>query len=209
MQVVWHDDDVDGNLTFTSVASDGRVTNWTVVKTEIRHTDIVRLALDETATAAAVEPLLGLGSGTCLAFHPHEHRLFLVGTEEGDVHLCSKAYTSKFIATFKAHTMAVYAVRWSPFHPNIFATCSADWTVKIWDKNDTATPIFAFDLGNAVPLSFPCHPSGLLLDGASPALPLTRPARLRCDHRWATSSGPLTPLPLLQPSPPMARCAWG
>ena len=29
--------------------------------------------------------------------------------------------------------MAVYAVRWNPFHPKVFMTCSADWTVKIWD----------------------------------------------------------------------------
>lgn len=27
--------------------------------------------------------------------------------------------------------MAVYAVRWNPFHPRIFISCSADWTVKV------------------------------------------------------------------------------
>ena len=42
--------------------------------------------------------------------------------------------------------MAVYKVRWNPYHPNIYVTCSADWTVKIWemssktsiDKSDTS-----------------------------------------------------------------------
>lgn len=29
--------------------------------------------------------------------------------------------------------MAVYAVRWNYYHPDIFISCSADWTIKIWD----------------------------------------------------------------------------
>jgi hypothetical protein len=28
------------------------------------------------------------------------------------------------------HHMAVYAVKWNPFHPRLFLSCSADWTVK-------------------------------------------------------------------------------
>lgn len=45
--------------------------------------------------------------------------------------------------------MAVYALRWNPFHPRVFISCSADWTVKIWDHN-YSYPILSFDLGNAV-----------------------------------------------------------
>ena len=45
--------------------------------------------------------------------------------------------------------MAVYALKWNPFHPRVFISCSADWTVKIWDHN-YPTPILSFDLGNAV-----------------------------------------------------------
>lgn len=26
--------------------------------------------------------------------------------------------------------MAVYAVRWNEFHPRVFLSCSADWTVR-------------------------------------------------------------------------------
>ena len=56
--------------------------------------------------------------------------------------------------TFDAHDFAVYSIQWrlnffysilfnlflsdfffdSPFHPNIFASCSADGTVKIWHE---------------------------------------------------------------------------
>lgn len=35
--------------------------------------------------------------------------------------------------SLQAHHMAVYAVRWNHFHSKIFISCSADWTVKIWD----------------------------------------------------------------------------
>jgi dynein intermediate chain 1 len=65
--------------------------------------------------------------------------------------------------------MAVYALKWNPFHPRVFISCSADWTgefpslpvvviaflllhiliVKIWDHN-LPQPVLSFDLGNAV-----------------------------------------------------------
>jgi WD40 repeat protein len=41
--------------------------------------------------------------------------------------------------------MAVYTVRWNPFHHKIFASCSADWTAKLWDHT-TSNPIMSFDL---------------------------------------------------------------
>lgn len=39
--------------------------------------------------------------------------------------------------------------RWNPFHPRVFVSCSADWTVKLWDHT-VPYPIMSFDLGNAV-----------------------------------------------------------
>lgn len=72
-----------------------------------------------------------------------------MGTEEGTLYVCSKAYNSKFLRTIEAHTMAIYAVRWSPFHKDIFATCSADWSVKIWHL-ERKTPLVHFDLGSPV-----------------------------------------------------------
>ena len=93
------------------------------------------------------------GSGTAVGFNPSADHLFLVGTEEGLIYKCSKAYTSHFLDIYhvstlshphnphtphtplspQAHHMAVHAIRWNPFHQNVFASCGADWTVKIWD----------------------------------------------------------------------------
>jgi dynein intermediate chain 1 len=75
------------------------------------------------------------GCGTCFDFNKQQDYLFLVGTEEGKVHKCSKSYNNQFLDTYDAHHMAVYAVRWNTFHPKIFISCSADWTVKVWDIN--------------------------------------------------------------------------
>jgi len=43
----------------------------------------------------------------------------------------------------------VYSVKWNPFHPRVFLSCSADWTVKLWDHK-CSTPIMSFDLKNSV-----------------------------------------------------------
>src|SRR5690606_35853586 len=70
-------------------------------------------------------------------------------TEEGAIQSYSKAYNSQFLRAFEGHHMAVYAVRWNPFHPHVFLTCSADWTVKLWEIN-TTKPVMTFDLSCSV-----------------------------------------------------------
>ena len=57
------------------------------------------------ATANTTDPIFGLGAGTCLDFNQHRENVFLIGTEEGNVHQCSRAYTSKFLKTFKVRVL--------------------------------------------------------------------------------------------------------
>lgn len=145
-QVRWQPDDLAGFSNFCSISSDGRVTAWTLMRTELQHADVILLRPKEGATAASV---FNLSSGSCIAFNPHAVHMFLVGTEEGTLHKCSKAYTSKFLHSYSAHSMTVYAVEWNLFHSRVFATCGADWQLKIWDHTLLA-PVFVYDLGNAV-----------------------------------------------------------
>lgn len=150
-QVAWQKDDLDNNLNFYSVSSDGRVTSWTLVKNELTYTDIIQLKLDDVPQEGPEgTQLTPLGCGTCFDFHKQTDYLFLVGTEEGKIHKCSKAYSSQFLDTFDAHHMAVYRVQWNYFHPKIFISCSADWSVKIWDHTYKKGPMFTFDLGSSV-----------------------------------------------------------
>lgn len=149
-EVKWQKDDLDGNLNFYSVSSDGRVVSWTIIKSELHYTDVIELRMDSlTSEGPEGTQLSSLGCGTAFDFHRSIDYLFLVGTEEGRIHKCSKAYSSKYLSTFDAHHMAVYAVKWNHFHPKIFISCSADWSVKVWDHT-CPDPLFSFDLNSAV-----------------------------------------------------------
>ncbi|XP_010792920.1 dynein intermediate chain 2, ciliary [Notothenia coriiceps] len=131
-QVRWQSDDMDNNHNFCSVSSDGRVVSWTLVKNELVFTDIIRLSLN-AAVSEGAEQQPGIACGTSFDFHKQIDYLFLVGTEEGKIHKCSKTYSSHFLETYNAHSMAVDAVKWNHFHPKVFISCSSDWTVKIWE----------------------------------------------------------------------------
>ncbi len=135
-QVKWQKDDLDGNMNFFSVSSDGRVVQWTLTKNELVFIDVVALTttkapLADNASNAGL--VAALGCGTCFDFNRTQDQIFLVGTEEGQLHKCSKTYTNQYLDSVDAHHMAVYSVCWNSFHPKIYLTCSADWTVKIWD----------------------------------------------------------------------------
>eukprot|EP01059_Diplonema_ambulator_P035434 TRINITY_DN832_c0_g1_i1.p1 TRINITY_DN832_c0_g1~~TRINITY_DN832_c0_g1_i1.p1 ORF type:complete len:201 (+),score=76.50 TRINITY_DN832_c0_g1_i1:92-604(+) len=45
--------------------------------------------------------------------------------------------------------MCVYSVQWNRYHSGVFLSASADWTVKLWEKNSNR-PLMSFDLGSAV-----------------------------------------------------------
>ena len=45
--------------------------------------------------------------------------------------------------------MAIYAVKWNPFHQQVFISCSADWTVRVWHESHQS-PVLTFELGTSV-----------------------------------------------------------
>ncbi|KAJ3214547.1 cytoplasmic dynein with WD40 domain [Dinochytrium kinnereticum] len=151
-QVCWQRDDLDDNANFFSISSDGRVAQWTLLQNELVHTDVIRLRYDRDTKEIQPqddEPLFSLSGGCCFDFHKSIEHLFVVGTEEGRIHKCSKSYSSQYLLSFEGHQMAVYTVRYNTFHGNVFLSASADWTVKLWEHN-TNTPIMSFDLGSSV-----------------------------------------------------------
>ena len=81
----WTRDDLDGYLNFLSVSSDGRVTHWTLVKTCLSVTEILRLSSSKTLLNCGEEETeVTLCDGArCLSVKPDDHNIFLVGTESG------------------------------------------------------------------------------------------------------------------------------
>lgn len=124
------------------------------MKNKLEAEEVIKLKLVIDQDKELVENkkeafLYGLAGGMCFDFNKHDDSLFLVGTEEGKIHLCSKAYSGQYLETYDGHYLAVYAVKWNNFHPRTFLSCSADWTIKMWDRTLTR-PIMTFDLGCAV-----------------------------------------------------------
>jgi len=151
-EVSWQEEGLVKDLSFFSVSSDGRVTFWILSKSELEYSDRMRLQLCSESSGdgdADATDLFGLAGGCCFDFSSHSSHLFLVGTEEGKIHKCSKAYNAEYLETYDGHTMAVYTVRWSTFNENVFLSCSADWTIKLWDHNSKG-PLMSFDLDNQV-----------------------------------------------------------
>jgi len=149
-QVFWQEEDLAKELNFYSISSDGRVANWIMSKNELKMEPVMQLRLVNTVKDDPEETSLsGLAGGCCFDFNKSAEHLFIVGTEEGKIHKCSKAYSGQYLETYEGHHMAVYALRWNPFHENVFISCSADWTVKLWDHN-LKYPVMSFDLGNSV-----------------------------------------------------------
>jgi dynein intermediate chain 1 len=152
-QVHWHDNGcLSKELNFYSISTDGKVANWAMTKNHIKMEPIMQLKLinHPTTKEDSDEPALtGLAGGCCFDFNKKLDDLFLVGTEEGSIHECSKAYRGQYIKTYDGHHMRVHRVRWNPFHQDIFISCSEDWTVKIWDHKSSKC-LLHFDLGNAV-----------------------------------------------------------
>jgi len=151
-EVRWNVDESSGTLNFFSISSDGRVSNWLLMKNKLESEEVMELKLiSGTSTSGEDDEtsLTGLAGGLCFDFHRQSEHLFLVGTEEGRIHKCSKAFSGQYLETYEGHSMAVYTVRWNPYHMKIFISASADWTVKMWDHT-CKTPVMSFDLGQAI-----------------------------------------------------------
>lgn len=149
-QVSWDKNE----MLFYSISSDGRVTKWALMKNKLEPEEMIKLKLvldpeKELSDAKKDSFLYGLAGGMCFDFNPFNDNQFLVGTEEGKIHLCSKAYSGQYLETYEGHFLAVYAVKWNKYHERVFLSCSADWKIKMWDSSITR-PILSYDLGYAV-----------------------------------------------------------
>ena len=116
-QVAWQiDETAVKNLNFFSISSDGRVTNWTLMKNKLEPEEVLKLKLVLDQDKELVENkklsfLYGLAGGMCFDFNPKHDHLFLVGTEEGKIHLCSKAYSGQYLETYEVMISFTTALR--------------------------------------------------------------------------------------------------
>lgn len=163
-QVAWKKPAANDELSFYSTSSDGNVSLWILSPHVLKHEKVKEIILQSDGTTGGEtvegeekkEPSpaghnVGLAGPCAIDFNKKENydHLFLVGTEEGAIYSYNNMFHAEFLRSFEGHFMAVYSVKWNPFHPKVFLSCSADWTVKLWEVNSNK-PILTFDLEKSV-----------------------------------------------------------
>jgi len=152
-QLCWVDQGGERGEMLVSISSDGRVTKWDMKK-GLENQDLMKLkrvaAPPKQASSDTKQPTGGSegiisrrASGMCIAFSPRDPNYYLAGTEDGHIHKCSCSYNEQHLESFFGHAGPVYKLRWSPFCPNTFISCSADWSIKLWHQ-ESPNAIFTF-----------------------------------------------------------------
>jgi len=126
-----------------SGSSDGRILKGVMVPNKgVQVTDLMRIkrVLKDTKTAANSKGQAAFMAlrGTCMSldFWKQDPHVYLLGTEDGSVHKCSTSYSEQFVTNYFGHGGPIYNTEWSPFAEDLFMTCSADWTMRIWDHTN-------------------------------------------------------------------------
>ncbi|CAI2733428.1 unnamed protein product [Schistosoma spindalis] len=121
-----------------TVSNDGRVTQWFIRK-GFESADLMVLkqtysnVLTTMNTSQRNEALISRTAfATSMAFNKRELNIYVVGTENGPIYKCSYSYNEQYLDTYIAHSASVYQIEWSPFVPEIFLSCSADMTIRLW-----------------------------------------------------------------------------
>jgi WD40 repeat protein len=150
-QVQWVDKGSEKGESLVSISTDGRVTEWSTKK-GLTFTDLIllkRVSNPSTNTANKGEGGEGIisrqASGLCFDFPHGDNQNYLAGTEDGIIHRCSCSYNEQYLDSYFGHTGPVYKIRASPFSSDVFLSCSADWTVRVWNQQEAkaeATHIF-------------------------------------------------------------------
>jgi dynein intermediate chain 1 len=72
------------------------------MKNKLEAEEVIKLRLIVDESKGLVENkkeafMYGLAGGMCFDFNEYLDDLFLVGTESGKIHLCSKAYSGQYL----------------------------------------------------------------------------------------------------------------
>lgn len=133
----------------TSISTDGSVKQWSMKKGLVPHElmQLKRIPNRAQLQGAAMEGLSREASGMCFDFPINDGTQYFAGTEDGLIHKCSVSYNEQTLENFYGHTGPVYRVRCSPFLPDAFLSCSADWSAMLWSQKSPSKPVLKFAAG--------------------------------------------------------------
>ncbi|KAF5276887.1 hypothetical protein FQA39_LY06438 [Lamprigera yunnana] len=85
------------------------------------------------------------GEAEKICWNPFETNLFLVGTNNGNIHCFDSRQELAVWTITEAHEKDVTGLNISPHCPGLLLTCSADESVKIWDYTKQAPPSVVYE----------------------------------------------------------------
>ncbi|KAK1887985.1 WD repeat-containing protein 78 [Dissostichus eleginoides] len=121
--------------------------SWTKQEMALSGEDRVEALVAVSADGRVTKWLLSSNGLDCIDLMNHDswflrglpsHRLqHLPGRHIGVPH------PQNVLHTYTKHFCPVNHVEWSPFSPDVFLSCSSDWTIQLW-KQDCSNPVMSF-----------------------------------------------------------------
>ncbi|XP_063611131.1 dynein intermediate chain 2, ciliary-like, partial [Penaeus indicus] len=195
LEVRWVPTDPGESLCFYSVSEDGRVSEWLVRPSALVHADILDFiaSAQNAKLSKEASKFLLEGRATCIALNPNDKTDMLVGVDTGEV-LRLKTSSTHALTRYPAHVGAVRDVAWNAHHCKVFASCSLDWTLKIWIRDCLCSTIPAI-----------VHPRRLIGDIDTVAAQ-SEPCRIMAMGRRDTLI--MSPLVTLDLGSPVGSVSW-
>lgn len=136
----------DASESIVTISSDGKLLEWSMKKTldvtELKQiTQTSKIGMTSKDAAALNTQNFRYSGGFSFDFNKKDPNIYLISTEDGAIHKCSKSYKEQYIESYLSHSGPVYKVRNNPFHPEVFISCSADWSVRVWNSK-YESPLF-------------------------------------------------------------------
>ncbi|XP_033737005.1 WD repeat-containing protein 78-like isoform X1 [Pecten maximus] len=144
----------DRTEVLVSISTDGRVTQWSIRK-GFESYDLMRLKRMPTRMGGKKEKkgeafISRHAGGLCFDFHSRDSNIYIAGTEDGHIHKCSCSYNEQYLDSYTGHNGPVYKMEWSPFVNDIFLSCSADWSIRLWHQERNKPILSFFSLNKSV-----------------------------------------------------------
>lgn len=143
----WVERPNDKNEMIVSISSDGKVKEW-LLKKGLEVSDLMNMKKNTSFPDKTLNPfskydqqnkdslIFREANGLSFDFPVNDTTIYYISLEECTVNKCRISYKDTYIETYYGHQGPVYKVRCNPFDPNIFLTCSYDWTIKIWNTKN-------------------------------------------------------------------------
>lgn len=142
-EVKWIERPNDKNEMIVSISSDGKVKEW-LLKKGLEVSDLMHMKKNTSFPDKTMNPfskyeqnskdtlIFRDAIGLSFDFPVNDTTIYYIALEECTINKCRISYKDTYIESYFGHQGPIYKVRCNPFDPNVFITCSYDWSIKIW-----------------------------------------------------------------------------